>query len=84
MPFWFPLPAQLLEGRSEGACRIRLPLKVLSNLLVLGADSAVTSCLTQEGDLPHFLFDLVEGIMGNPVSQQVKMKDVVMYTPKEG
>ncbi|XP_023672017.1 serine/threonine-protein kinase 36 isoform X2 [Paramormyrops kingsleyae] len=61
---------QLLEGRSEGACRIRPPLKVLSNLLALGADSAVTSCLTQEGDLPHFLFDLVEGIMGNPVSQQ--------------
>ncbi|XP_048839646.1 serine/threonine-protein kinase 36 isoform X1 [Brienomyrus brachyistius] len=61
---------QLLEGRAEGACCIRPPLKVLSNLLAPGADPAVTSCLTQEGDLPHFLFELVEGIMGNPVNQQ--------------
>ncbi|XP_055798915.1 serine/threonine-protein kinase 36 isoform X2 [Salvelinus fontinalis] len=56
----------LLDGILEGACQIRQPLKVLSNL-ILTSDSEDSHRLRQEVGLPHFLFNLVQDIVENPV-----------------
>uniref|UniRef100_A0A4W5Q154 non-specific serine/threonine protein kinase n=1 Tax=Hucho hucho TaxID=62062 RepID=A0A4W5Q154_9TELE len=56
----------LLDGILEGACQIRQPLKVLSNL-ILTSDSEDSHRLRQEIGLPHFLFNLVQDIVENPV-----------------
>ncbi|CAB1315822.1 unnamed protein product [Coregonus sp. 'balchen'] len=56
----------LLDGILEGACQIRQPLKVLSNL-ILTSDSEDSHRLRQEVGLPNFLFNLVQDIVENPV-----------------
>ncbi|XP_041750461.1 serine/threonine-protein kinase 36 isoform X2 [Coregonus clupeaformis] len=56
----------LLDGILEGACQIRQPLKVLSNL-ILTSDSEDSHRLRQEVGLPNFLFNLVRDIVENPV-----------------
>ncbi|KAL4608625.1 serine/threonine-protein kinase 36 isoform X1 [Arapaima gigas] len=61
---------QLLDGMLEGACRIRGPLRVLSNLLTIDLDSETTNHVTKELGLPDFLFSLTEDILKNPVLQE--------------
>ncbi|KAG5843751.1 hypothetical protein ANANG_G00154230 [Anguilla anguilla] len=62
--------AQLLDGVLEGACRIRQPLKVLSNLLARKVDAEESMSMALKMELPHFLFDLIEEIMENSVVKQ--------------
>uniref|UniRef100_A0A8C8EYK5 non-specific serine/threonine protein kinase n=1 Tax=Oncorhynchus tshawytscha TaxID=74940 RepID=A0A8C8EYK5_ONCTS len=62
----------LLDGILEGACQIRQPLKVLSNL-ILTSDSEDSHRLRQEVGLPHFLFNLVQDIVENPVVVKVNL-----------
>ncbi|KAG7484014.1 hypothetical protein MATL_G00044670 [Megalops atlanticus] len=62
--------SQLLDGMLEGACRIRQPLKVLSNLLTLTTTPEDSRQVAQEMGLPHFLFELIEEVLGNPVVKQ--------------
>uniref|UniRef100_A0A674ECE2 non-specific serine/threonine protein kinase n=1 Tax=Salmo trutta TaxID=8032 RepID=A0A674ECE2_SALTR len=65
----------LLDGILEGACQIRQPLKVLSNL-ILTSDSEDSHRLRQEVGLPHFLFNLVQDIVENPVVVKVNLPRV--------
>ncbi|MBN3309511.1 STK36 kinase, partial [Amia calva] len=62
--------AQLLAGMLEGACRIRPPLRVLGNLLLVNSDPALLSHMVKEIDLPHFLLDLIMEILKNPAVKQ--------------
>ncbi|KAJ8386594.1 hypothetical protein AAFF_G00168260 [Aldrovandia affinis] len=61
---------QLLDGMLEGACRIRQPLKVLSNLLSRCVDAEDSMSVALEMELPHFLFDMIQEIMENPVIKE--------------
>ncbi|XP_018611107.1 serine/threonine-protein kinase 36 isoform X2 [Scleropages formosus] len=61
---------QLLGGMLEGACRIRPPLRVLSNLLTPDLDSKAATSMATELGLPDLLFSLIEDILENPVSKQ--------------
>ncbi|KAJ8347782.1 hypothetical protein SKAU_G00263710 [Synaphobranchus kaupii] len=62
--------AQLLDGVLEGVCQIHQPLKVLSNLLARKVDAEDSISVALKMDLPHFLFDMIEEIMGNSVVKQ--------------
>ncbi|XP_061104967.1 serine/threonine-protein kinase 36 isoform X2 [Conger conger] len=62
--------AQLLDGVLEGACGISRPLKVLSNLLAWREDAEESMSVALKMDLPHFLFDMIEEIMGNAAVKQ--------------
>ena len=61
---------KLLDGMLEGASEIREPLKVMSNVLISDPEQARQVC--QEVGLPHFLFDLIEDVLGTTVVLQVK------------
>ncbi|XP_062391818.1 serine/threonine-protein kinase 36 [Sardina pilchardus] len=59
---------KLLDGMLEGASQTREPLQVLRNVLISDPEQARHVCL--EVGLPHFLFDLIEDVLGNTVVLQ--------------
>ncbi|XP_031428323.1 serine/threonine-protein kinase 36 isoform X2 [Clupea harengus] len=67
---------KLLDGMLEGASEIREPLKVLSNVLISDPEQARQVC--QEVRLPHFLFDLIEDVLGTTVVLQQAWSGAVL------
>ncbi|XP_041949055.1 serine/threonine-protein kinase 36 [Alosa sapidissima] len=67
---------KLLDGMLEGASQIREPLQVLRNVLISDPEQARHVC--QEVGLPHFLFDLIEDVLGNTVVLQQAWSGAVL------
>ncbi|KAL2094970.1 hypothetical protein ACEWY4_009689 [Coilia grayii] len=67
---------KLLDGMLEGASQIREPLQVLRNVLTCDPEKASQVC--QKVGLPHFLFDLIEDVLGNMVVLQQPWSGAVL------
>ncbi|KPP79117.1 serine/threonine-protein kinase 36-like [Scleropages formosus] len=78
------LENELLGGMLEGACRIRPPLRVLSNLLTPDLDSKAATSMATELGLPDLLFSLIEDILENPVSKQPSAATVLALFTQQG
>ncbi|KAJ8267031.1 hypothetical protein GJAV_G00137520 [Gymnothorax javanicus] len=62
--------AQILNGLLEGVGHISQPLKVLRNLLAQNVETEDFMRVALKMELPHFLFDMIEEILGNSVVKQ--------------